>query len=69
MELTDIVEVKETRDVDEVNKLLKDGWIILSTGLYDEQRPGYGNHTYSLGLPEDVAASLNPKKYPDGVNF
>jgi hypothetical protein len=69
MELSEIVEVKETKSESEVNQLLDAGWIILSSGFSRGTVPGYDRHSYSLGLPKDVAATLEPKEYPDGVNF
>lgn len=69
MELIDIVEVKETHDEQETNELLKVGWVLLSSGFTNGSAPYFDHHIYSLGLPKDVAASLKPKEYPDGVNF
>lgn len=65
----DIVQVKETQSEIEVNELLNSGWIILSSGFSRGPVLGYDRHSYSLGLSKDVAASLNPKEYDDGINF
>ncbi|WP_342538494.1 hypothetical protein MKY15_20845 [Sporosarcina sp. FSL K6-1540] len=69
MELMNIVEVQECRRQIDANKLLESGWVLLSVGFCEGEVPGYDYHSYSLGLPKDVAASLKPKVYSDGINF
>lgn len=67
MEYIDIVRVKETTSEIEANRLLKKGWILLSSGFSRGEVPGYDGHTYSLGLPKDVAASLGEEE--DEYNY
>lgn len=54
MELSEIVEIKETANQNEVNELLKEGWILLSVGFVDEGVPGCQYHKYSLGLTKSA---------------
>lgn len=46
-----VSKVIETTSVDEVNKLLKEGWVVLSSGFIQspDGKPPY--HSYSLGYP------------------
>ena len=57
MDLHKIIEVKEFSDIHEVNKLLNEGWVLLSLGFVDEGVPGYQYHKYSIGLPKSVKES------------
>jgi hypothetical protein len=59
MDLDNIVEVKETSSYKEVNRLLQDGWILLSSGHSRGEVPGYDHHSYSLGLPKEKLDSDN----------
>ncbi len=59
MDLSNIVKVVKTSSEREVNKLLKQGWILLSSGFNRGEVPGYDFHSYSLGLPKELADSLN----------
>lgn len=62
MELENIVKIVETSYEKEVNRLLEQGWVILSTGFNRGEVPGYDHHSYSLGLPKEVAASLKEQE-------
>lgn len=40
MKLSDVRRVRSTHDLDEINRLLADGWIILAVCVYDRSEPG-----------------------------
>lgn len=67
MEYSDIVKVSASSNEEYVNDLLQKGWILLSSGFHRGEVPGYDYHSYSLGLPKDVAASLVDED--DGISF
>lgn len=69
MELDNIVQVTATSSETEVNRLIEHGWVLLSSGFHRGEVPGYDYHSYSLGLPRDVAASSEAKNDDSGLDF
>ena len=66
MELHEIVEIQESTNKEEVNKLLQQGWRLLAVVEVDEQVPGYQYFKYSLGLTEKARDNF---KNPLPVDF
>ncbi|WP_432355271.1 hypothetical protein [Sporosarcina sp. A2] len=62
MEFVDIVRVKETNFESVANDLLDSGWVLLSSGFYQGVEPGSDHHSYSLGLPKEVALAIKYKE-------
>ncbi len=62
MELHEIKRVTETRDLEIVNKMLDDGWVLLAVSKFDSYGGPYPqeNVYYSLGTSDPTA---DPSKY------
>ena len=62
MKLHDIKKVTETRDLEIVNKMLDDGWVLLAVSKFDSYGAPYPQESvyYSLGTSDPTA---DPSKY------
>lgn len=62
LKLHDIKKVTETRDLEIVNKMLDDGWVLLAVSKFDSYGGPYPQETvyYSLGTSDRTA---DPSKY------
>lgn len=62
MELHEIKRVTETRDLEIVNKMLDDGWVLLAVSKFDSYGGPYPQESvyYSLGTSDHTA---DPSKY------
>ncbi|MTD30190.1 hypothetical protein [Planomicrobium sp. YIM 101495] len=69
MEYNNIVRVVATSNEKEANRMLEAGWVLLSSGFCRGEVPGYDYHSYSLGLPKDVAASIGDDEDEDDYGF
>ena len=63
LRLTDVGEVKESRDQHEVNRYLDTGWVLISTHVRDYGEPGVVDQytVYVLGWPRTAGEPQHPR--------